>query len=302
MTSLIPEQKTFYSLEVYPPSECDDAIFFKSNIDAEPIHPDILELIMKYVKEEWIPEDREIPLYKFCLWPKVDSDMKTLSNKFKNYLFVLFGKGEYFIDNVFFRFYKNGNLVVFNNDVDQVVSIKLPNGDKRLIVDNMVKTGKYDLGQYFDTGNKTFMDNFNIVTNIGTMLGSTVASLGSMASEAAMASKILSVGVSLLDEMQRNLNNYGKNRGKCKHLADRCANILVSLQNIPSKSLNLQYVMCVINQIQESRDLINEYLKRWRITRFFLSGEYLDRFDATNQNLSDYFYDFAINYQLSKKN
>lgn len=291
------EQKTYYSLEIYPPSEYDCDTIIKKNEGRAELSPEMQNRIMRFIKEEWISPDRPIPLYTLCNWITLETDMKTLSEKFQNYLFVVIGKGEYFVDDVWSKIYKNGQLLILSNNIEHTISLRLPNGEKREINSNKVAVNPVnDIGKFFPSPEKGFMDVFNMATNIATMLGTTVASMGSMVTEAALAAKVVSIGIALLDEMQRNLNNYGKNKGRCKNLVERCNNIIITMQSVPSKNLHLLYVVSVVNKVEEAKDLINEYIKRWRITRFFLSGEYLDKFTATNQNLSDSFYDFTATH------
>lgn len=292
------EQKTYHTLEIYPPTDFDEVSIIKKEGElSNSFNEDTLNQIMKYIKEEWLPSEREIPLYVPTTWITIDTDMKKLSEKFLNYVFVILGKGEYFIDNVWSKIYKNGQLVILSNNIDHTINLRLPNGDSREITNNKISVNQaYDIGKYFPSDDKSFMAGFNIATNIGTMLGTTAASVGSMVTEAALAAKVVSIGIAILDEMQRNLNNYGKNRGRCKNLAERCNNIIITMQNVPSENLRLQYVITVVNKIEEAKNLISEYVKRWRITRFFLSGEYLDSFSAANQNLSDAFYDFVATH------
>lgn len=282
LNSIISEQKTFHTLEIYP--------LDKDKI----ISADALGKIIEYIKNEC-----NMPLYKYSVWSTMDSDMLALSNKFKKNIFTVFGKGEYFIDNVWSKVYINGEVAEFNNTVTQTITLVLPDGNRSVTAENGIEPSIADTKQFFVTTDKSFMSTFNLATNLTVLLGQTTASIGSLVGEAATAAKILSVGMTIINEMQTNLNNYGKNKGKCCNLAERCNNIINALQKIPSDCLNLQYIVRVINKIQDSKDLIDEYLKRWRITKFFLSKEYIDQFNATNQNLSDSFYDFAVSYQLS---
>lgn len=305
LSDLIKNQKTYYSLEVYPPSSYDS-----DNIDiiSNPIDKSVLDLILRYIKEEWIDSSIPLPLYAFCKWTTVDSDMMRLSEKFKDYTFVLFGRGEIFIDNVWNKIYSKGELVLYNKNIDYRMILKLTNGTERVVhKDKGIESDpNFDLKQYFPESNKSFMDCFNVATNLTSLLGGTVASVGTLVggavAEVALASQVIKIGVTLLEEMQTNLNNYGMNKGRCKHLAERCENIMVTLQNTPPESIKLQHVICVIDRLKTAKDLINEYIKRWRLTKFILSREYVQQFTACNQNLSDCFYDFAVNLQVINSN
>lgn len=252
------------------------------------------------MKEDWIGADDEFPLYKYYKWVSVDADMNRLSNKFSNYVFVVFGKGELFIDNIWVKIYRNGRLIYMGNDITFNVRIRMPLGDRGL-TNGQIDASTYDVKQYFPSKDRSFLSYFNMATHLSLLLGKTATSLGSMVAEAAIASQVLSAGITILNEMQQNLINFNKNKGKCKHLVDRISNIVSTMQKIPADTLNLQHVICVVDRIKASQNLVDEYIKRWRITKFFMSGDYLDKFTAVNQELSDCFYDFGINYQITNK-
>lgn len=288
ISNIITDQKTFHTLEIYPSDKQDAS----------------LNDIIVYMKDEWLSPDKhkDFPLYSYCHWPTLDEDMLNLSTKFKKCIFIILGKKEYFIDGVWAKTFKSGKLVKYENNIEHNINLLLESGNRKITQEMGIEPNiVYDTRKYFINNNKSFMDAFNLATNMTVITGQTVASLGGLVGEAATAAKILSIGMTLINQMQQNLNNYGKNRGKCANLTERCNNIVNALQKIPSSALNLQYVVCVINKIEDAKNLIDEYLKKWRITKFFLSSEYNGNFSAINQNLSDSFNDFFISYQLSKE-
>lgn len=369
---LLENQRTFHSIEIYPPGMFDERDIIKvehipeqiqeqqdSGSDQNPnneqnieyaetrtaisltdskrsIHdlvvtnsvdldymdkvfdPEILKYqeIAAYMKSDWISkpklnrkesedihEEVDIPLYKFTIWKNIDGDMVRLSAKFTDWLFVIYGKSELFVDNLWIKAYRNGRLIHAANDLEYDIKLKMPNGTLRAVDQkgHILMNDKYDMVKYLKGNDKGFMDYVNIATSLSIMFGQTVCQLGSMVGEAAVAAQVISVGLNFLNQMQQNLITYGYNRGRCKHLVERCDNIITAMQRVPPDTLNLKFVISVIDRLKTARDLIDEYINRWRVTRFFSSQMYSAKFTGVNQQLSDCFYDFGVNLQISSK-
>jgi len=313
--TLLEDQKVYYSLEIYPPEFYDEQFMIKkpeviefdkiSEVDINSRGEQLKEIIA-YMKFEWLDkssdESDELPFYKFVYWNKMVGDMCRLSNKFEGWIFVVYGKNELFLDNLWIKIFRNGYINHFSNNIELEIKLKLPNGEyKNVDKSGNLAHGDYDVAPLLNPKTKGIGTYLNIFTDIGLLLGTTVANVGSVVTEAALAAKILASAVGIIDAMHQNAIKYGVNKGKCKHLISRCENIVGVLQKIPPQTLNAQMVISIMLKLQEAHQIIETYSKQWKITRFFAAKENHAKFSDINSDLSDTFYDLGVNYQVDQK-
>lgn len=312
--SLLENQKTYYTMEIYPPNKYDDKTIIREDEvvlntetgeqlvevnNSNESSSDFFNMI-NYIKTEWITE---LPFYKFTDWKNVEGDMVRLSNKFPDWMFVLYCKSQLFMDNLWVKIYRNGRLIHLSNEILYEIKLKMPNGIYKDVDKNgqVILNPSYDIKRYLGGGNRDFSEFMNIATSLTVSLGHTVADLGSLVGEVAMASKVLSIGLNIVQQMQNDAQAYQHNNGKCKHLIERCNNIIHALNSIPPELVNIQYVVSVVDKLKNAQDLIHDYNKKWRITKFLGSSTFKNKFDGMNSELSDCFYDFGVNFQITQK-
>jgi len=260
----------------------------------------LYDSILQYIKYEW---DYSNKLYNYCEWPTVDENMLELSERYPDCKFILYCKGEFFMDTYVVKIYTNGSLEYSASNVICRIEVVLPDGSIKKTNNQGIVMLENGIDKMFTTKNKgiNIKEQINIATDLLVLLGQNVASVGTVFSEALLASKLLSSCFSIIDAMHQNFTRYGDNRGKCYNLNLRCKSILSNLQCIPPSSLNLGCVVNLVNVIKDAIDLINTYNSKWRLTKFLASGTYKDMFDAANLNLSNFYYDFGLNYTINKK-
>lgn len=255
--------------------------------------------IKEILKEDTI----NIPFYKYVIWERMDADLVRLSHKFQGWIFVIYGKNELFIDNYWVKIFQDGSLIHCSNKVEFEIKLKMPNGiykttDKQGYVQ---LENKYDVKNLLVPGNRSLGTFGHIFTDMTVLLGGTIANLGSLASEGAVVAAVLGQALKIVDAMHQNVIRYSDNKGKCKFLYDRCNNIAESLQQIPTSSLNLRFVLLVVEKLTEARDLIKKYNKQWKITRFLGSNSNKRKFDNMHSDIDSSFHDFGINYMIDKR-
>lgn len=282
---IIQEQKTYYSLDI--------------EINTDMV---TLDEIIAYIKREW-PAYKK--LYNYCIWSTYDNDMTQLSEMFMDCKFTLYCKGEFFIDAYFIKVYTNGIVKHLDCHVKCQVSIMLPdnsirqtNGQGIIMLENEMDKILCPKDRKI---NVSIKEQISIATDLLVLLGQNVVSVGMAFSETLLASKLISSCLSIVDALHQDYTKYGDNKGKCYNLNLRCKNILNTLQSIPAYTLNLGPVINVVNCVRDALDLINEYNGKWRITRFFNASRYQDVFNEVNTNLSNFYYDFGINYSVNRK-
>ena len=310
VTKMLQEEQFYYSIEIKLPEKpySDDHIIIESNdlVNSSSFNsllsPDyaLYDSILQYIKYEW---DYSNKLYNYCEWLTVDENMLELSERYPDCNFVLYCKGEFFMDTYIVKIYHNGSLEYSGSNVICKIQVLLPDGTIKKTNESGIVTLGNGIDKMFLTKNKgiNIKEQINIATDLLVLLGQNVASVGTVFSEALLASKLLSSCFSIIDAMHQNFTRYGDNRGKCYNLNLRCKSILSNLQCIPPSSLNLGCVVNLVNVIKDAIDLINTYNSKWRLTKFLASGTYKDMFDAANLNLSNFYYDFGLNYTINKK-
>ncbi len=321
--NLLQYQKSYYSLEIYNPNMYDKIRIIKTNVDEEDYdvnyeseidfnidmsESDMYEQITSYIKTEWLSYKKGsfedvCPFYKYTTWTTMDRDLVVLSEKFRGWVFVVYEKSELFIDNLSMKVFRSGRMIHSSNDLDYDIKLKMPNGTlKSVDQQGYIKLNpEYDVSKYLKPEDRGMGDYLNIATTMLVTFGETVCQLGSMVGEVAVVAQVIGVGLKIINEMQQDMIQYGYNKGRCKHLMERCKNAVDTLQQIPPNTLKLQHVVSVVDRIEASKNLINEYAKRWRVTRFIMSKSYKEKFESANGELGDCFNDFGINYSIMKK-
>lgn len=319
--SLLQNQKSYHSIEVYAPNmydavgiikeHPDNEINYQSEIDLsgeELSDTDMYEEITSFMKTQWLihkngPYEEVFPFYKFTVWNNMDGDMLMLTEKFRGWVFVVYSKSEIFVDNLSIKVYRSGRMIHNSNDIDYDIKLKMPNGTLKSVDQQgyVVLNDNYDVSKYLKIENRGMGDYLNIATTMLVTFGETVCQLGSMVGEVAVVAQVLGIGLKILNEMQQDMVQYGYNKGRCKHLMERCKNIVDTLQQIPPNTLKLQHVVTVVDRIYNAKNLITGYSKRWKLTRFIMSKSYAEKFESANGELGDCFYDFGINYNIMKK-
>lgn len=335
LRSVLEKQKTYYSLEIYPPemysedtiikgsnfknkaiityddddeiineidqlvADIDDSIeeeqLKKNNVNRDHINNLKLGKIIEYIKTEWLDD---IPFYKYTIWQTVLADMMKLSNKFKNWIFVVYSKDELFLDKIWIKIFRNGRMIHASNNIRISIKLKLPNGSFKKVDDNgFVKLDqKYDASKMLGINqDKGLNEIFNIAVDIGTMLGQTLSQLGGLVAGmqgVGYVTTALSVAVTIVDEMQQNLIEYNNNKAYCKNMVIRCKRIVNLMQKLPPQMLDIEHIIDVVEKIEDCKNLINSYNRKWRITRFFASRQLRRQFNETNADLTDSFNDF----------
>ncbi len=324
--ALLENRKTYHSLEIYPP-ECSDEQFIFQKLPSREdgsMVPDEYDYnydeseedcssasdlshfqhssrkkkkILQYLKE------KKFPFNQFVTWESLEIDMYRLSEKFKNWIFVVYGKTELFVDNMWIKIYKNGPLIHASNNVEVEIKLRLPNGIYKSVDQNgfPLLDPEYDVSTQQGQQERGLVDAMHLATDVGVLFGKTIADFGSLATEGAVAFKVLSIGVKLIDEMHQNMIRYGNNKGRCKKLYDRCANVLGLLQNMEKDTLHLGYVISVVQQIEESKKILEDYGKQWKMTKFFASKSNKRKFVDINNDLSDSVLDFGVNCQIQQR-
>jgi hypothetical protein len=313
ITNTLKEEEFFYSLDIKLPAnrpgnditdytdlENHDLINSRSLNNMMPEEFALFDSIMQYIKFEW---DYSNKLYNYCEWPTVDENMLELSERYPDCKFILYCKGEFFMDTYIVKIYINGSLEYSGSNVICKIEVELPDGSIKKTNSQGIVVLENGIDKMFTTKNKAInvKEQVNIATDLLVLLGQNVASIGTLFSEALLASKLLSSCFSIIDAMHQNFTRYGDNRGKRYHLNLRCKSILTNLQCIPPSSLNLGCVINLVNVMKDAIDLINKYDSKWRLTKFLASGTYQNMFDAANLNLSNFYYDFGLNYTINKK-
>lgn len=326
---ILNEKRFFYSMELYPPEfyddehiiknikndqnnkqnyfVFDDITMFEGNKDVkisiksnEKIDEDVdiivkehveRDNIINYINNGWV-DSEVVPLNCYTKWLTVNEDMTRLSMEFSDWIFILYSKCEIFMDKINVMIFRNGKILHSSNNILIDVKIVLPNGNFRNVKDNKILLNKDYEVKTLASDDKAIGTFGHVFTDLTVMLGGAVADLGSLAAEAAVAAKILAVGLKIVDEMHTNLKEYNINKGKCSHLVSRCDNIVGTLQTIPEDNLGLKYILAIVQKIEEARILIKKYLKQWRITKFFSSKDNKRKFNDANQDLTDTFNDF----------
>lgn len=312
VSSILKEEQFFYSLEIklpdkpkgditdYSDLENHDLINSKSLNNMLPEDFTLYDSILQYIKYEW---DYSNKLYNYCNWPTVDENMLELSERYPGCKFILYCKGEYFMDTYVVKIYINGGLDYSGSNVECRIDVILPDGTIKKTNTSGIVMLENGIDKMFTTKNKgiNIKEQINIATDLLVLLGQSVASVGTVFSEALLASKLLSSCFSIVDNLHQNFTRYDYNRGKCYLLNLRCKSILTNLQCIPPSSLNLGCVINLVNVIKDAIDLINTYNEKWRITKFLASSSYQDQFNAANENLSNFSGDLSLNYLINKK-
>ena len=255
------------------------------------------------MKEGSFNDGSEFPFNKWTKWVHVTGDMVRLSDKFHKWMFVVYSKSEYFVDNISVSVYRKGRLVHSSNDIECDIRLKLPNGTTRkLDKDGMVILDpQYSIIPYLDEDDRGFSEFMHIFTDVSVLVGKTIADLGSLAAEAAVAAKVLSVGLGIVDEMHQNLRIYNVNKGRFYDLAERCKMQIESLQKMPAEMLNIRYVIYVVEKIEEAKAVLDKYLSQWKITRFFSARTNKRMLVDADGNLSNAFHDFGVHFQVNKR-
>lgn len=323
----LPEKHIINTQEnqTLPRIESSDIINQLYEIDGPIDHnKDKLQDIIFYMKTEWLKNNKpitnnkknnkdnnnkdindqyELPFYKYTEWPTMPGDMLRLSNKFKDWMFVIYGKSELFIDNIYINIYRNGRLEHCSGRIEIDIKLKMPNGTYKTVDrEGLIKLDPtYDVSNILIPREKGLESFAHIATDMTVLLGNTITDLGSFAAEGAIAAAIIANALKIVDAMHQNVIRYGDNKGKCKFLYDRCNNIAKSLQQIPNSTIDLKFVTLVIEKLTQARDLIEEYGKQWKITRFLGSSANKRKFDDMHSDLDSSFHDFGVNLQVDRK-
>ena len=282
--NLIGEQKNYYSIDI--------EVYGNYGMDE----------IIAYIKHEWVAYKK---LYNYCVWLTCDEDMIQLSEMFMECKFTLFCKGEFFIDAYHIKTFHNGYMKYLDCQVSCKVNITLPDNSVKqtdnkgvIILDNNLEKILVPKDRKINISIKQQLD---IATDLLVALGQNVSNIGTAFTETLLASKLLSSCLAIVDMLHQNYTKYGDNKSKCYNLNLRCKNILNTMQKIPPNMLNLSSVVNVVSSVRNALDLINEYNSKWRITKFFSSSRYQDLFITVNTDLSNFYYDFGINYTINRK-
>lgn len=315
VTTILQQEQFFYSLDIKLPEKMKGDITDYSDLENHdliisssksfnnmlPADFTLYDSILQYIKYEW---DYANKLYNYCNWPTVDENMLELSERYPDCKFILYCKGEFFIDTYVVKIYINGSLEYSGSNVSCHISIILPDGSVKETNNAGVVMLENGIDKMFMTKNKSInvKEQINVATNLLAELGQSVVNVGSAFTETILASKLLSACFTIVEIMNQDYTLYGYNKDKCYYLNLRCKSILTVLQNIPPSSLNLACVINVVNVIKNAIDLINKYNSMWRITKFIESSTYTYLFNTANLNLSNFYYDLGLNYTINKKN
>jgi len=255
--------------------------------------------IVEYIKK------KEFPLYRYSQWSTLYSDMINISNEFEGWIFIIFERPELFTDRTFVKIFRNGCTIHASNNIETNMKLCLPNGSHRTIYKNgsIESNGKFDIRtELLDQSNeKGLSDIAHVGMDMFVIAGRTIADLGSLASEAAVAAKVLAVGVAILDELHQDLIQYSENKGKCYFLYNRCQNIINMLQQMDSGSMSLTSVRLVVETINEAKDLIKKYKRQWCIMKFLSAKSNQRKFDSVHSNLDSGIGDLSFGYSLQHK-
>lgn len=327
--ALLENRKTYHSLEIYPPECFDEQLIFQKlpskdgfmvpddydykfdeseedcSSDSESDLSNFQHSSRKKKKILQYLKEHEFMFNQYVTWESMEIDMYRLSEKFKNWIFVVYGKTELFVDNMWIKIYKNGPLIHASNNVEVEIKLRLPNGIYKSVDQNgfPLLDPEYDVSTQQDQRERGLVGvgAMHLATDVGVLFGKTIADFGSLATEGAVAFKVLSIGVQFIDEMHQNMIRYGNNKGRCKKLYDRCANVLGLLQNMEKNTLHLGYVISVVQQIEESKKILEDYGKQWKVTKFFASKSNKRKFVDINNDLSDSVLDFGVNCQIQRR-
>lgn len=294
-----------------------------SHEDPQKYADEMEEQIIHYIKNDLCVlcgKDANTQLfYTYINWPTFEIDMCVLSLKFPKYKFYVYSKNELYMLQAYHYTFVAGHLTYKSTNPEINVYVRdecglsvninsLDDLDHSLLRDsvsypNCSNPNNYDQLQPVQRktcpgkkGDRGIGDNLHVLTDISIMVGQTAAGIGSLSTELLVASRILSVGLAIVDQMQDNLIKYGINKGKCVHLANRCNNIVNIIAAVPPKYLNTQIVLDVVHKLEASRILIKDYIKQWKITKFFSSSYNHRKFSDMNSDLGDVFYDFQVYY------
>lgn len=310
------EEKLELQESIIPIVEDPDKIKLKESMDEFTL---LLPKIVQYIKYEWIEEaaipikhpllhkeeiEEQAPVTYFnpfgvySEWPNMEIDMKALSGKFPTCVFVVYIQHKFYIDNIRLKIYHDGELDHSSNKVKVSVQVKLPNG-----VYTSTEKGVLQLNPHYDVqslfrpatrGARSLSDYAFIATDLTMAIGNTVAQVGSLVPQAATAATLLSSALQIVKLLEDDLVNYRYNRGKCLFVKIRCQNIVETLQQLPPDLLNIQQVKLIVDNIQEAQTLVNTYIRKWRITKFFGSAVYRRQFDNLNAGLDICYNDLGI--------
>lgn len=99
---------------------------------------------------------------------------------------------------------------------------------------------------------------------------------------------------------KKSADNVKMNTKLTKYLYSRCCDIAEDLEQIDPILYKTGRAQKLLEQIELSEKLCIEYEKRWKITKFILSGSYRKKFNDKHLYISFYFNDLVNSAMLTK--
>lgn len=264
--------------------------------------------IIGYLAHDWIDtEQRQFPLDTFCNWVTWYGDMCKLSKEFPDIIFKLYGKGVTYIDDLFVKIFKGGDMVGSSTKVSYKIGLTELD-DTVTYIDP--KTGYFSVPPESKLGKQEIFSTKerDLETVLTTLMdvGITAADLGiagtKIVCEASLILKIVAVALQIASTIQTTILTVRANKRKCIALAERCQNLLLSAQNIPPSQMKLGVVISMLKSVIECSKLINSYNRQWAIWKVLSNQSNQRRFIEMNETLSNSLLDLVASYQINKKN
>lgn len=264
--------------------------------------------IVNYLAHDWIDATKQhFPLDSYVSWPTWFLDMCRLSREFPDVTFNLYGKGMRCIDDLFVKIFRAGDMLASSTKVHYQISLIQPDGSPMPVNQH---TGLFDLppdaylasDQIFNTRQRDLLSVATSLVGLGIDLYDMVEGGTKFVAEISMACSVIAAVFQTVQLIQQYISTMRHNSKKCRSLAERCQNLLNSLQGMPVSQVKLGVVISVFKSVTACCKFIESYAKQWMVRKFLGSYSNQREFNDLNDNLSNSLLDLVASYQINRKN